>query len=34
MSVLAWSAPLTLAGIFAGAAFGLRQLITGWQPVD
>ena len=34
MSVLAWSAPLTLASIFAGAAFGLRQLITGWQPVD
>ncbi|MBC7132211.1 MAG: YeeE/YedE family protein [Roseovarius sp.] len=28
-SVLALSAPVTLAAIFAGAAFGLRQLITG-----
>ncbi len=34
MSVLAWSAPLTLVAILAGAAIGLRQLITGWAPVD
>ncbi|SFA74944.1 hypothetical protein SAMN05421688_0579 [Poseidonocella pacifica] len=31
-SVLAWSAPVTFAAIFAGAAFGLRQLITGLYP--
>ncbi len=30
MSLLAYGAPLTLAGIFAGAAFGLRQLIQGF----
>lgn len=29
-SVLAFSAPLTFAAIFAGAAIGLRQLITGF----
>ena len=29
-SVLAYSAPLTCAGIFAGAALGLRQLIVGF----
>jgi uncharacterized membrane protein YedE/YeeE len=29
-SVLAMSAPVTLAAIFAGAALGLRQLITGF----
>ncbi|KPP83717.1 MAG: sulfur transporter SoxT [Rhodobacteraceae bacterium HLUCCA08] len=33
-SVLAWSAPVTLAAIFAGAAFGLRQLIAGFQPAE
>jgi len=33
MSVLAYGAPLTLAAIFAGAALGLRQLITGWASV-
>lgn len=33
-SVLAWSAPLTFAAIFAGAALGLRQLITGFQPAE
>lgn len=30
MSLLAYGAPLTLAGIFAGAAIGLRQLIHGF----
>jgi uncharacterized membrane protein YedE/YeeE len=30
MSLLAFGAPLTLAGIFAGAALGLRQLIHGF----
>jgi uncharacterized membrane protein YedE/YeeE len=30
-SVLAWSAPVTLVSIFAGAAIGLRQLITGFR---
>lgn len=30
-SVLAWSAPVTFAAIFAGAALGLRQLITGFD---
>jgi hypothetical protein len=29
-SVLALSAPVTLAAIFAGAALGLRQLIAGF----
>lgn len=33
-SVLAFSAPVTLATIFAGAALGLRQLIAGFEPVD
>ncbi len=31
MSVLALSAPITLAAIFAGAALGLRQLIVGFS---
>lgn len=30
MSVLAYGAPVTLAAIFAGAALGLRHLISGW----
>lgn len=30
-SVLAFSAPVTFAAIFAGAAFGLRQLIIGFE---
>ncbi|SHE89008.1 Sulphur transport [Litoreibacter ascidiaceicola] len=29
-SVLAFSAPITFTAIFAGAALGLRQLITGF----
>ena len=33
-STLAYSAPVTLAAIFAGAAFGLRQLITGFTPAE
>ncbi len=33
-SVLAWSAPATLAAIVAGAAFGLRQLIAGFSPAE
>lgn len=33
-SVLAFSAPLTFAAIFVGAAIGLRQLITGFAPVE
>lgn len=33
-SVLAISAPVTFAAIFAGAAFGLRQLIVGFQPAE
>ncbi|WP_116598092.1 YeeE/YedE family protein [Primorskyibacter marinus] len=33
-SVLAISAPVTFAAIFAGAAFGLRQLIEGFQPAE
>lgn len=33
-SMLAFSAPLTFAAIFAGAAFGLRQLIEGFQPAE
>ena len=33
-SVLAWSAPVTFAAIFAGAAIGLRQLIEGFQPAE
>jgi hypothetical protein len=31
-SVLAYSAPLTLIFIMAGAAIGLRQLILGFSP--
>jgi uncharacterized membrane protein YedE/YeeE len=31
-SVLAFSAPVTLACIMAGAAIGLRQLILGFAP--
>ncbi|WP_373050017.1 YeeE/YedE family protein [Thalassovita aquimarina] len=33
-SMLAFSAPVTFAAIFAGAAFGLRQLIEGFQPAE
>lgn len=33
-SVLAISAPVTFMAIFAGAAFGLRQLIEGFQPAE
>lgn len=33
MSVLAFSAPITMAAIIAGAALGLRQLIYGFSPV-
>ena len=33
MSLLAYGAPLSLAGIFAGAALGLRQLIHGFASV-
>ena len=33
-SVLAFSAPITFAAIFAGAAIGLRQLITGFAPAN
>ena len=33
-SVLAFSAPVTAAAIFAGAALGLRQLITGFMPAE
>lgn len=33
-SVLAFSAPVTMAAIFAGAAVGLRQLITGFLPAE
>lgn len=33
-STLAWSAPVTFAAIFAGAALGLRQLIEGFQPAE
>ncbi|MGB8814274.1 MAG: YeeE/YedE family protein [Paracoccaceae bacterium] len=31
-AALAWSGPVTLAAIAAGAVFGLRQLIAGYQP--
>ncbi|MFN4129774.1 MAG: YeeE/YedE thiosulfate transporter family protein, partial [Paracoccaceae bacterium] len=31
-AALAWSGPVTLAAIIAGALFGLRQLISGYQP--
>ncbi|MDK3074396.1 YeeE/YedE family protein [Sedimentitalea sp. JM2-8] len=33
-SILAISAPVTCAAIFAGAAFGLRQLIEGFSPAE
>jgi len=33
-SVLAYSAPITFVAIFAGAAVGLRQLITGFAPAE
>ena len=33
-SLLSFSAPVTLAAIFAGAALGLRQLITGFAVTD
>lgn len=33
-SLLAFSAPVTFLAIFAGAAFGLRQLITGFQAAE
>jgi hypothetical protein len=31
-AALAWSGPVTLVAISAGAYFGLRQLISGYQP--
>jgi hypothetical protein len=31
-ATLAWSGPVTLAAIVAGAMVGLRQLIAGYQP--
>lgn len=34
LSVLAWSAPVTLLAIFAGAALGLRHLISGFSPAE
>lgn len=33
-SVLAYSAPVAFAAIFLGAAFGLKQLITGFAPAE
>ncbi|UWQ55255.1 YeeE/YedE family protein [Leisingera caerulea] len=33
-SLLAVSAPVTMLAIFAGAAFGLRQLIEGFRPAE
>ncbi len=33
-SVLAFSAPVTFIAIFIGAAFGLRQLISGFAPAE
>lgn len=33
-SVLAFSAPVAFVAIFIGAAFGLRQLITGFAPAE
>ena len=33
-SVLAFSAPVTFAAIFLGAALGLKQLITGFAPAE
>jgi len=34
LSVLAYGAPITLAGIVIGAALGLRQLISGFAPAQ
>ncbi|TNF20072.1 MAG: YeeE/YedE family protein [Rhodobacteraceae bacterium] len=34
MSLLAWSAPVTLACIFAGCYIGLRQLVIGFAPAE
>lgn len=31
-ATLAWSGPVTIMAIFAGAVFGLRQLIGGFEP--
>ena len=33
-STLAYSAPVTFLAIFAGAAVGLRQLISGFAPAE
>ncbi|WP_439524062.1 YeeE/YedE family protein [Marivita sp.] len=33
-SMLAFSAPVTFIAIFAGASFGLRQLIVGFSPAE
>lgn len=33
-TVLAFSAPVAMASIFVGAAFGLRQLIAGFEAID
>jgi hypothetical protein len=33
LSVLAYSAPVTLTAIMIGAAIGLRQLIQGFRPI-
>jgi len=33
ISVLAWSAPVVMAGIFAGAWIGLWQLINGFTRI-
>lgn len=34
MSLLAWSAPVTLACIFVGGYIGLRQLVIGFAPAE
>ncbi|MDD9743059.1 MULTISPECIES: YeeE/YedE family protein [Marinovum] len=34
MSLLAWSAPVTLAAILAGGYIGLRQLMLGFAPAE
>jgi uncharacterized protein len=31
-STLAYSAPVTVAAIIVGAIFGLRRLVSGFQP--
>ncbi len=33
-SVLAFSAPIAFVSIFVGAAFGLKQLISGFAPAE